>query len=341
MQELLVSINDEAPSGENLEYETIFQEMERAAQPGEEKQAGDEILPAEPPNAKDVIEKATAVLTQSHDLRAAVHMASAKMRVDGFEGLATATTYILACLNDYWDTCHPQLDADDDNDPTMRVNAIVGLTDPIAMLKELRLAPMTYSSTFGEVGLRAIAIASGEEDAMEGEAELDQPSISAAFKDTHPEVLADVHKSAVQALDDVTAINAVFDEKIPGEGPDLTSLIKLLKQAVKRLTEEVGGDVEDEPDAEAGEEGASSGGDAAQVGAGVPGKITSPKDVEKALERIIEYYEKNEPSSPIPVILKRAHKLVNADFLTIVQEMAPQGVDNVNLIGGIIPESSY
>ena len=341
MQELLVPLSEEAPSGENLEYESVFQEMERAAQPGEEKQAGEEIIPAEPPNAREVIEKATAVLQQSHDLRAAVHLASAQMRIDGFEGLAKATTYILACLTDYWDTCHPQLDADDDNDPTMRVNAIVGLTDSTAMLKELRLAPMTYSSNFGEIGLRGIAIASGEEDAMEGEAELDLPSVAAAFKDTHPEVLADVHKSAMQALDDVVAINAVFDEKIPGQGPDLTSLIKILKQAVKRLTEEVGGDVDEEAQADSAEAEQSNDGAAASSGAGVPGKIGSPKDVEKALERIIDYYEKNEPSSPIPVILKRAHKLVNADFLTIVQEMAPQGVDNVNLIGGIVPESSY
>ena len=35
--------------------------------------------------------------------------------------------YIRFCLEEYWETCHPELDADDDDDPTMRVNAVLGL----------------------------------------------------------------------------------------------------------------------------------------------------------------------------------------------------------------------
>ena len=51
------------------------------------------------------------------------------------------------------------------------------------------------------------------------------------------------------------------------------------------------------------------------------------------------YYKSHEPSSPIPLLLERAKRLVNADFLTIMQDMAPQGIDNVHLIGGIEDEN--
>jgi type VI secretion system protein ImpA len=67
----------------------------------------------------------------------------------------------------------------------------------------------------------------------------------------------------------------------------------------------------------------------------VGGGINSPTDVQNALDRIIGYYERCEPSSPLPLLLLRAKKLVNADFLTIVRNMAPSGIENVNLIGGL------
>ena len=54
-----------------------------------------------------------------------------------------------------------------------------------------------------------------------------------------------------------------------------------------------------------------------------------------ALDKIISYYQRHEPSSPVPVLLTRAKRLVSADFLTIMKDMAPQGVDQVRQIGGI------
>ena len=48
MDALLTSRGEDAPSGENLEYEPVFAELELAAQPGEEKQVGDEIVQGEP-----------------------------------------------------------------------------------------------------------------------------------------------------------------------------------------------------------------------------------------------------------------------------------------------------
>ena len=66
--------------------------------------------------------------------------------------------------------------------------------------------------------------------------------------------------------------------------------------------------------------------------------MNSRNDVRNALDRIIGYYERMEPSSPLPILLLRAKKLVDADFVTIVKDMAPGGIDNVNLIGGLEDE---
>jgi type VI secretion system protein ImpA len=49
----------------------------------------------------------------------------------------------------------------------------------------------------------------------------------------------------------------------------------------------------------------------------------------------MHYYARSEPSSPLPILLGRARRLVSADFLTIVRDMAPDGMDDVRRIGGL------
>ncbi|MDZ4136484.1 MAG: type VI secretion system protein TssA, partial [Paracoccaceae bacterium] len=68
---------------------------------------------------------------------------------------------------------------------------------------------------------------------------------------------------------------------------------------------------------------------------GGSGAINTQNDVRNAIDRIISYYARQEPSSPLPILLERAKRLVGADFMTIIRDMAPDGRDNVKLIGGL------
>jgi len=325
---------EELPSGENLEYESVYTALTLAAQPEEERQAGNEIVPGAEPDPKKLIQCAEAVLEQSNDIRAAVLYGYGAIRTQGFAGLAEVTGYVRACLEEYWDSAHPQLDEDDDDDPTMRVNAVIGLADTATVLKSARLAPLTQSQNFGRMSLRDLSIAEGEIDAPE---DMDTPptaqTVSAAFQDTPEEVLEAINAAIVQASDDIAGINAVFDEKLPGQGPNLDALVSLLKKARKAIGEYVGGADEEEAESEE-DAGESAAGGSSRAATAAPGTISNSSDVQKALDRIMEYYAKNEPSSPLPILLKRARRLIGADFLTIMQDIAPAGVDNVKMIGG-------
>lgn len=340
LRSLLRNFGDDGPSGENLEYDQAFIEMELASQPGEERQMGDEVIAAEEPDYREVAEKAVAVLERSHDLRAAVTLALARLRLKGLPGFAEVTDYMRGCLEDYWDSCHPQLDADDDDDPTMRVNAVRALADADGVLRALRLAPLTSSRTFGSFSLRDIAIASGEIPAPEGMNPVPTASaIAAAFQDSDAEQLQAVRDAVRASSEAVDAIAAKFDEMVPGLGPDLDPLKKALRQAGKRLAEslELGESAEEDVEPETPAERPVARPTPASGGA--IGGINNPNDVINALDRIMEYYARCEPSSPIPILLTRARRLVNADFMTIVKDMAPSGVENVNLIGGLSDES--
>lgn len=339
---LLQSHGEEAPSGEDLEYDPAFTELEIAAQPGEERQAGDEILPGEDPDYKEVAKLAQVVLERSHDLRAAVFMAEAQLRLNGYVGFAKTTSFIAQSLDTYWDSCHPQLDEDDDDDPTMRVNAVLALTDSNRILRGVRRAPLTKSRTFGMISLRDIAVADGElTPPSDMDSVPDPQQVAAAFQDTDPDELREIADSVAQAFADVQAIDAQFSDKTPGQGPDLDPLLKLLKQANARLSGAIGDPVEEEADDMAEDDGGSVSAPVASGGGGGGGGVNSRTDVLNMLDRIIGYYERQEPSSPLPILLLRAKKLVNADFLTIVKDMAPDGISNVHLIGGIEEEEEY
>jgi type VI secretion system protein ImpA len=100
-----------------------------------------------------------------------------------------------------------------------------------------------------------------------------------------------------------------------------------------------GGDLKEESAAAEASDVPATNGSMAPRGGGGVGGISGPGDVINALDRIMDYYARQEPSSPIPILLARAKRLVNADFMTIVKDMAPSGVDNVSLIGGLSDEA--
>jgi type VI secretion system protein ImpA len=334
---LLEPHGDDTPSGENLEYDPAFVEMELSAQPGEERQEGDKILEAEDPDFGDVVKKAEAVLGRSHDIRAAVFYAEAVLHTRGLSGFAEATAFVRGCLETYWETCHPELDEDDDNDPTMRINAVQGLNGSDTVVRALRRASLTDSRMFGKLNLRMIEIADGSVPTTPNMTDIpDSSSIGAAFQDTDSDELTALLAAALSAAEDIKAIDAVFVDKTPGQGPDLEEVQKTLKQIVRRLSDATGSDgvVLEDGAAEAAGDGADTGAGAVRSGGG-GGGINTSADVTNALDRIIAYYQRNEPSSPLPILLERAKKLVNADFLTIMKEIAPQGVDQVNNVGGI------
>lgn len=343
--EVLLQVkSDDSPSGDNLEYESIFTEMELAAQPVEEQQVGDAKTEAHEPDYREVVDKAQKVLELSHDLRAAVFLADAILHTEGLTGFADVTTVIRGHLERFWDSCHPELDADDDNDPTMRVNTIQGLcgqpdgmAGPSPVYRSLKRAALTDSRGFGRFSMRDIEASEGLITLPNGEKGPDIAAISAAFQDTDDDTLTRTMAAVRTALENTRAISALFDEKTPGQGPELDTLIKLLEQMSKRLgdyavTDEVEApSAADEIEAETSEPAVA----AAAAPAQAAGAIASRSDVTNALDRIIGYYRQNEPSSPVPILLERAKRLVNADFLTIMQDLAPGELENVRALGGI------
>ena len=69
--------------------------------------------------------------------------------------------------------------------------------------------------------------------------------------------------------------------------------------------------------------------------------ISSRQDVIRLLDQICVYYDQNEPASPVPLLLKRAKRLVEKNFFEIMQDVAPESVAQIQkLIGGAKEDDS-
>ena len=63
--------------------------------------------------------------------------------------------------------------------------------------------------------------------------------------------------------------------------------------------------------------------------------INSRADAIRALDAVAEYFRRSEPSSPIPLFVERAKRLVAKDFLEVLADIAPDAVSVARSAGGL------
>ena len=131
-------------------------------------------------------------------------------------------------------------------------------------------------------------------------------------------------------------IEALVSSKVGSrQGVDLQTLAQVIRQMLLVMSEHApssasqGADTSESADQQQDGSGAASG-----SAPRVSGEVRSRDDVLRALDKIIEYYARHEPSSPLPVLLGRARGLVDADFATIVRNLIPDGFSQFENLRG-------
>ncbi|MES2259291.1 MAG: type VI secretion system protein TssA [Pseudomonadota bacterium] len=340
---LLQEVEDGAPSGPNLEYDPEFLELEQAILGKPEVQYGETVTPAVPPEWKVVKRLATDLLARSRDLRLVLSLLRSLLALHGPVGLADGLVLIDRLLAERWDSVHPQLDPDDDMDPMLRINSLATLTDNL-FLREVKEATLLMLPGLGPLTLRVLEIASGETPPPEGEEKLALHSIEAAMADADQEKLQTAADALARACDSVVQIETNLVRQVgSSQALNLDALTRTLRRGRDFFkAQQDGGSSED-----GGESGADEGGDAAEGGggdapagargakaAGISGDIASRADVIRMLDKINKYYQQYEPSSPVPLLLERAKRLVPKNFFEIMEDLAPDGMTQLLVISG-------
>jgi type VI secretion system protein ImpA len=55
----------------------------------------------------------------------------------------------------------------------------------------------------------------------------------------------------------------------------------------------------------------------------------------RTLDRLCDYYARYEPSSPVPLLLKRARRLVDGSFIDILSDLTPSSLAEIKHLAGI------
>ena len=339
VNKLLKEVSPEAPAGEDLEYDNTFIELQLAVQGKPEEYSGKTIIKAaEPPNWREVRKLATELLGRSKDLRIGINMVQALVNLEGFLGLADGLSLLRGLLERYWDNVHPQLDPDDDNDPTMRINILASLVDRTAMLNVIRHTTLVNSRAIGRFSLHDISLAKGGEEAKGKDQTVpDKASIGAAFMDADIDELQATADAVTRCSGDLAAIDAILTEKVgASQAPDLSALAAMFKEAQSLMNEHLPQRVAGGTGTPGEETGMQEQVTAAVINRpAVSGEINSREDAVRMMDKISNYFERNEPSSPIPLLMQRAKRLVSMSFMDILADIAPEGLKQAKNIGGI------
>ncbi|MDB4982865.1 MAG: type secretion-associated protein ImpA family [Myxococcales bacterium] len=324
---LTAPIPGEDPCGPNLEYDAEFAALERACVGKPEQQIGTTIVKAEDPDWPLVERQARALLGRTKDLHVTVHFTRALIRLRGWEGFAAGLALLATNLADHWDGVHPRLDPDDGNDPTARLNVLAGLADA-ATLAGVRAMPLVATRSTGAFGLREIDLATGETVAAPDDP---APPSMAVIDGTVNEVDVEALTATATAVTACAAALAAIEATVADKSTQTPSFgrLPLLVRSAERLTASW---LAQRQPAQAGLE--ATAGDTSPTRARGSGEISSREDVIRTLDRVIAYYARHEPSSPIPMLIERSKKLVPMSFVDIIRELAPDGVSQIENLRG-------
>jgi type VI secretion system protein ImpA len=67
-------------------------------------------------------------------------------------------------------------------------------------------------------------------------------------------------------------------------------------------------------------------------------RVESREDAAHVLGLATKYFERHEPSSPVPLLLRRASRMINQDFVGIIRELAPDALAQARNLAGDFDE---
>jgi type VI secretion system protein ImpA len=333
-QSWLTALGD-APCGEDLEYDNDFLQLQQAATGKPETQ----FAPAEPPNWREVQSMAAGLFDRTRDLRAALLWTRAQVNLRGLPGLPEGLALIVALLEAYWEQLHPQPDPDD-GDPYARLNALAILSETEGLVGDLRGASVFVNRAIGELTLRDVEIALGKLSPREDESGMTKGQASQmleAAQQAMPEIRTQLEQS--QGL--LKRLSSLLRDQVGIERtPDIRPLHDMLAGVLQCMPESAdaeGGEATDGADGEAS--GGSGAVSSAPRQAGLPNALYTREDALKAIELVCDYLERTEPTNPAQLLLRRARKLINKNFLQLMRELAPDAINEVARIMGVDPDT--
>ncbi|KWE58071.1 ImpA [Burkholderia ubonensis] len=319
--DLLEPVSAEAPCGPDLEYDPAFVMLQAAVMPRTDAQYGDFVDAPQQANWAEAERDCRALLLRTKDIRLLTILIRCRIRQSGAEGLRDGIALLQQMLERYGETLHPMPVFDGERDPIVYSNAIAALADADAALADARDIPLPKTAGL-QLQLRDIEKAFAVPRAKDALApESASRLLSELWNRRDPTIvaLADAQRA-------VTEIAAQMRDALQADAPDLDGIVKLLQPFAQTAldagrTPAASGPSDAPPEPASAPDAAEGASDeTAMREAGVPARTvpdTRPTDRWSALATIQEtrrWFEQNEPSSPVIVLLRQSERMVGKRF---------------------------
>lgn len=362
------------PSGEDLRNDPRFHDIERMIEPQVTVTHDEQNRPSNrlvvPADWESVLAKAEELRPAGRDLRLLVVVARALANTEGLAGLTQGLTLVTQSLETHWDTLHPALRGSGQprEQALRRINALLDLQNAQdGLLADLRAKPFFAPRGIGPVYGRELEQGSIDDRTMLQEAASGlNAKEQAALVEAHSMLISRVRagcaaqseqaagdmaalqegaRLAIAALD---ALDTTLNARVGSFGPAVPDLKRFLDRVAATLDRAPGGQVVGPVVGQVVETAATEHAAAslanghapvsAVMTAGLPGRISSREDVVKCLDLVVDFYDRTEPSSPIPHLARRVRRMVHMDFMQLMEEMAPSGLKEFRTLAGV-PDS--
>jgi type VI secretion system protein ImpA len=328
------SMSPEQPCGVDLEYDVAFTALQQAATGTREQQFGEAVIPAVPPDWRQVESLAVELLGRSVDLRIIALLTQAWTEIDGLPGYAKGLALAADTLERRWEDVHPQLRIAGEFDPLVRVNAIAALTAPNGAGRGAREAILLQ---LGSADLSLREAAATLEDSPSAAANsasrshgVQKTALNAALALERAQLAA-----VPQLLDSIDRIRRQITARLDVSWVPSASAVEAPLETVQRAmlaarAPSAAATACTTPPAAPGRPDAATGfrkpAERAPIG--------SRESVMHALEDACLYLEQTEPSHPAPLLIRRALRLMRMNFYDIVRDMAPAALPQVDVLAG-------
>lgn len=339
-------VSADTPCGISLEDDTAFYNFILSAEGTQEKFDGKTTIPAEPPDWRVTKKQALEFLKSTKDLKLVSILAQAVLNTEGLGGFHSCLNGILELMKANWRQLYPSLEHDspDPSERVMeRVSALGLLAHATFVLDTLRNLPLANSRVFGHVTLRKVNNSFIIED-VESKA-LESSQIVAIFKDEDQSKIYQAYETLNKCRNLLVEINATIIQLEPdAHSVNFDELFKVLSNMMHVF--EKYADIKSVASMKVSDSSETSAiPDLPDIAANSSNfikskfdsswEINNRDDVGFCIDKICDYFRKYEPSSPIPILLMRAKKLVHMDFLDIIKDVAPEALENIQKLGGI------
>lgn len=327
LESLLAPVSVERPSGEALEFEVA--ELEALVESFRPRDSADAEQDARSRNEgwREVRDRASSLLLRTKNLRVAVRLTQAELRLRGWRGFADGVMMTSELLVRYWSDIHPVLDPDEVSSAIDRVNVLSNLAEPENVLQIVRQIPIVQSREVGTFSLRHLDLSAGRISPKADEIAPTLEALDAAWRTGNRDQNAENRQAVLDACKSLQVIDQCFmkaskERFASGAVTTLEQYLNTVAQFFSRFEEPV---VEI---AEANSDIAPPGPLAQAIGKvqNSSQNVDSREDAIKRLKLVSEYLKKSEPSSPAPLFIDRAVRIMELDFAGIVSELMPDGV---------------